>query len=302
MFLFLLAATLQHIADPQAVAVAPAESVAVTVVGEGVPVVMLPGLFGSAYGYRHVMAELRGNGFQSIGIEPLGMGSSSRPEHADYSLTSQADRVAAVMDSLAVREAVLVGHSLGASIAMRVAYRRPDLARGVVSLEGGPGETATTAGFRRWMRFAPVAGLLDGRGMIQRMLYREMKAVSFDDSWVEKGVVFAYTRGLDQDYRATVRAYRSMSRSEEPELLRDHLSAISCPVVLLVGDTPHDSGPSPAEVSLLRERLPAFTMDTVAQSGYFIQEEQPAAVVTVIRQFEHTERCAHAMKRRSAND
>ncbi len=285
MFLLLLVLASADTARTVQIRVAPGESLTVTMVGEGAPVVLLPGLFGSAYSYRYVMALLDSAGYGSFAIEPLGMGTSSRPEGADYSLTAQADRVAAVLDTLAIQGAVFVGHSLGASIAMRVAYRRPEFVRGIVSLEGGPGESATTKGFRRWMRFAPVARMLDVRRIMQRMLYHDMKTMSFDDSWVNTRVVLEYTSGLARDPRATIKAYQEMARAEEPELLRDHLWAIVCPVVLLVGDTKHDAGPPSEEIILLAERLPSFTIDTVARSGYFIQEERPAAVVDVVSGF-----------------
>src|SRR5437899_1410947 len=73
-------------------ALSPAESVAVTVTGTGDPVVLVPGLFGSAFGYRAVIPLLTDAGYRAIVVEPLGIGSSARPEHADYSLTAQADR------------------------------------------------------------------------------------------------------------------------------------------------------------------------------------------------------------------
>lgn len=278
----LLVLTLADTVEVVRIAVAPAETLAVTIVGEGAPVVLIPGLFGSSYGYRHVMAMLDSAGFRSLGVEPLGIGSSGRPENADYSLTAQADRIAAVLDSFAIRQAVIVGHSLGASIALRMAYRHPEHVRGIVSLEGGPGETATTKGFRTWMRFAPIARMLDVRGVMQRLLYRDMRESSFDDSWVNDSVVWGYTVGLAQDSRATIRAYQGMARSEEPELLRDHLGRIACPVVLLVGEKKHDLGPPPDEVELLLERLPSFVVDTIPESGFFIHEEQPAAVVRAV--------------------
>ncbi len=243
---------------------------------------LLPGLFGSSYGYRHVMELLDSAGYHAIGIEPLGMGTSARPEDADYSLAAQADRVAAVLDTLAIRQAVLVGHSLGSSIALRVAYKNPEVVRGIVSLEGGAAESAATAGFRRWMRFAPLLRLFDGRQMLRRTIYSAMKRVSFDDSWVNGAIVAAYTTGPANDYKGTLKAYQSMARAKEPELLRDHLREISCSVVLLVGQAEHQSGPSADELALLRERLPSFTVDTIARSGYFIQEEQPAAVVSAV--------------------
>ena len=145
-----------------ALRVAPAETLHVVVAGAGEPVVLLPGLFGSAYGFRKVEPLLRAAGYRTIVIEPLGVGSSGRPERADYSLTAQADRIAAALDSLGVAHAIIVAHSLGASMAYRLAYRRPDLVRGLVSLDGGPAEAAATPAFRRAMRFAPWIKLFGG--------------------------------------------------------------------------------------------------------------------------------------------
>lgn len=280
--LLLLALAVPDTSETFRVSVAPAESLTVTTAGDGAPVVLIPGLFGSAYGFRLVMDLLDQEGYQVFCIEPLGMGTSDRPENADYSLTAQADRVAAVIDSLGLSQVVLVGHSLGASIAMRVSYRRPELAKAIVSVEGGPGETATTAGFRRWIRFAPVARMLNARRLMQQMLYRDMKSMSFDESWVDVDLVLAYTAGMARDTRGTVKAYQGMARAEEPELLADHLSSITCPVVLLVGEAQHDAGPPPEQVTLLAELLPSFTMSTIARSGFFIQEEQPEAVVRAV--------------------
>src|SRR5581483_2251687 len=124
--------------------VSPAESLEVTVVrGPAVareaPVVLIPGLFGSAFAYRGVIPKLTAAGYRVIVIEPLGVGSSARPERADYSLTAQADRIATALDQLGVVGAIVVAHAVGASIAYRLAYRRPELVRGIVALEGGPG-------------------------------------------------------------------------------------------------------------------------------------------------------------------
>jgi pimeloyl-ACP methyl ester carboxylesterase len=77
--------------------VAPLESLRVTTAGAGETVVLVPGLFGSAFGYRHLLELLPAAGFRVVVIEPLGIGRSSRPERANYSLTAQADRLAAVL-------------------------------------------------------------------------------------------------------------------------------------------------------------------------------------------------------------
>ncbi len=79
MFLLLLVLTSADTARTVQIPVAPGESLTVMMVGEGAPVVLLPGLFGSLYSYRYVMARLDSAGYGSFAIEPLGMGTSSRP-------------------------------------------------------------------------------------------------------------------------------------------------------------------------------------------------------------------------------
>src|SRR2546428_7814176 len=60
-------------------ALSAAESVAVTVTGTGRPVVLVPGLFGSAFGYRAVIPLLTAAGYRAIVVEPLGIGGLGRP-------------------------------------------------------------------------------------------------------------------------------------------------------------------------------------------------------------------------------
>src|SRR3989442_4273799 len=149
-------------------ALAPAESVQVTVGGAGDPVVLIPGLFGSAFGYRSVLSRLVDAGYRTIVIEPLGIGTSSRPEHADYSLTAQAVRVAAALDRLGVSDAIVVAHSVGAAIAYRLAYRRPDLVRGLVSLDRGPPQAAPRPRLPRAIPLSPWIQLFGGERFVRR--------------------------------------------------------------------------------------------------------------------------------------
>src|SRR5690348_13481785 len=247
-------------------ALSAAESVAVTVTGAGDPVVLVPGLFGSAFGYRAVIPLLTDAGYRAIVVEPLGIGSSARPEHADYSLTAQADRIAAVLDSLGARNAVLVAHSLGASMALRLAYRRPDLARAIVSLEGGPAEAAATASFRRALRFAPWIKWFGGVGRVRDKVRSGLIAASGDPGWVTDSVVDAYTAGAAADLDATLLAFLRMAAAREPDRLAPHLGAIRCPVRLLLGTAPHEGAVPPGDVYALQRGLLRFEIDSVPNS------------------------------------
>jgi pimeloyl-ACP methyl ester carboxylesterase len=264
-----------------------AESLHVAVAGSevGPPVVLIPGLFGSAFAYRIVVPRLTATGYRAIVIEPLGIGASTRPERADYSLTAQADRIATTLDRLGVTQAVVVAHSVGASMAYRLAYRRPDLVRGIVALEGGPAEAAATRGFRRMMKLAPWIKLFGGARLIRKKIHHYLIAASGDTSWVSEAVVDGYTAGAARDLDGTLKAYLGMAHAREPERLRHHLAEVRCPVHLLLGGIPHQGGPPASEVALLSQLVPTLLVDTVPGVGHFVYEEQPETVVAAVARF-----------------
>lgn len=266
------------------VTVAPAESLAVEVTGRaaGAPVVLVPGLFGSAFGFRKLVPLLSAAGYRAVVVEPLGIGSSSRPRKANYSLTAQAGRIAAVLDSLGVRGVLLVAHSIGGSEAFRLAYHRPDLVRGLVSIEGGPTEATLTPSFRRALRFAPWIKLLGGIRLIRRKIRGMLIDSSGDPSWVTDDVVQGYTAGAAHDLDATLRAYLAMGDAREPEKLAPHLAEVRCPVRLIVGGARHDGDVGDEEVRLLEHTLRSFALDSVPGAGHFIYEEQPRAVLAAV--------------------
>jgi pimeloyl-ACP methyl ester carboxylesterase len=262
--------------------VAPAESLHVVVAGFGRPIVFIPGLAGSAYAFRKVIARLPPGEYRAIVIEPLGFGTSSRPERADYSLTAQADRVAAVLDTLGISDALVVAHSLGASIALRLAYRWPGAVSALVSIEGGPAEAATTPGFKKALRFVSFIKWAGGVKRIQKEMRKGFIAASGDASWVTDEVVANYTAGTAADLDATLLAYIQMGKAREPERLQDHLADITALVFLLRGTAPHEGGVSSDEIALFQRSLRAFRVEAVSGVGHHIHEERPTAVVEAI--------------------
>ncbi|MBA3496313.1 MAG: alpha/beta fold hydrolase, partial [Gemmatimonadales bacterium] len=133
--------------------VAPGEILRTTTVGTGQPLVVIPGIFGAAFAYRMLTGPLAARGYQTIVVEPLGYGWSSHPKEADYSFSAQTRRVIRALDSLGVTRVLLVAQSSGAAIAFRLAIARPDLVRGLLSIGGGPAESAATPGMRRVFKF-----------------------------------------------------------------------------------------------------------------------------------------------------
>lgn len=269
------------------VVVAPAETLHVEAwPGAGKPVAVVPGLFGGAFTFRKVVPLLAAAGFRPIVIEPLGTGLSGRPERADYSLTAQAHRIAAVLDSLGSGPALVLAHSLGAAMAFRLAVDRPDLVRGIVSIEGGPTEAATTTTFRSALRYLPWVKLLGGIKLVRSKIHNMLLDSSGDRSWVTDGVVQGYTIGEARNFDATLKTFLAMSRAREPTKLEPHLGEITCPVTLVVGTAHHDGDVPPQEVTLLGHAIVSFAVDSEPGAGHYVQEERPAAVVSAVQRLE----------------
>jgi pimeloyl-ACP methyl ester carboxylesterase len=263
--------------------VAPGEILYTTVIGSGEPVVLIPGIFGGAFGYRKVIGPLVARGYRCIVVEPLGYGRSSYPERADYSFTAQTARVVKALEGLGVENALFIANSTGASIALRLAVSNPKLVRGILSIDGGPSESAGTPGMKKAFRMGSfLAKMAVDEGKLRHDVRREIVKNSGDTTWVTQSVIREYTAGQAVDVDATIDALRSMSKSKEKESLHDQLQEIHVPVRLLVGGVTHPSGVKQDERDLLAEKIPDFELESVPGSGQFVHEEQPDAVLKAL--------------------
>jgi pimeloyl-ACP methyl ester carboxylesterase len=285
-----LALALIHLGAPRAdtalvrdIEVAPGEVLRTTTIGTGQPLVFIPGIFGAAFAYRMLTGPLAAQGYQTIIVEPLGYGWSSHPKEADYSFTAQTTRVSSALDSLGVRRALFVAQSSGAAIAFRLAVQRPELVRGLLSIDGGPAETAATDGMKKAFKFGGglVKFALD-ESKLRHDVRREIVRNSGDTTWVTDAVIRGYTAGQTADMGGSIDAFQRMSKAKETGSLSDRLHECAMPVRLLVGTVSHPAEVTHDQREMLSARLPNFRADSVAGSGQYIQEEQPHAVLEAV--------------------
>src|SRR3954463_6578894 len=271
--------------------VADGETLRTTSVGNGQPIVLIPGVFGGAFGYRKITGPLVAQGYRTIVIEPLGYGFSSHPKDADYSFGAQSDRVARTLDQLGVKQALFVAQSSGAAIAFRLALLRPDLVRGLLSIDGGPAESAATPGMKKAFKFGGlVTKFALDESKLRHDVRKEIVRNSGDTTWVTDAVIRGYTAGQTADMSGSIDAFQQMSKAKETGSLANRLHQVGVPVRLLVGTVPHPAEVTDDQRALLSSKLPDFEADTVHGSGQYIQEEQPAAVVNAVTELDKAAR------------
>jgi len=97
------------------------------------PLILLHGLLLSQEMHRPLAEDLAARGNRVITLDLLGHGHSERPRDMwRYSMASCARQVVALMDHLKIEQAVVMGTSLGANVALEVAAAHPERLRGMV--------------------------------------------------------------------------------------------------------------------------------------------------------------------------
>ncbi len=99
-------------------------------------VVLLHGIGQSGNVWKHLVRRLVPHGCRVVAFDLLGFGASPKPDRLRYDVDDHARAVIASLRRLRLQApVVLVGHSMGCLVALRVARLRPDLVRHLVLYE-----------------------------------------------------------------------------------------------------------------------------------------------------------------------
>jgi non-heme chloroperoxidase len=100
----------------------------------GEPLILLHGLADSWYSFSRVLPLLPGS-YRVFALDQRGHGESDRPA-SGYTVADFAEDVVAFLDAMEIPRATLVGHSMGAFVAQRVAIIAPDRVQRLVLIGG----------------------------------------------------------------------------------------------------------------------------------------------------------------------
>lgn len=187
-------------------------------------------------------------------IDLLGHGYSDRPEDYDYTMEGQAEILVSLLRSLGTGACVLIGHSMGGSIAVLVAAVAPDVVGRLVIAEGnldpGPGVVS-----------GPITSMSETEFVVHghAKLIEQVRNAGFPD----------YAGTLQA--AAPAGLYRSAASliAERHPTYREFLARVDLPRTFLFGE---ENLPDP-DVDL----LPADGVDVriIASSGHDMMADNP---------------------------
>jgi len=239
--------------------------------GRATPVVFLHGFGASLYSWRHTLPAVAAAGYRVIAFDNRGFGFSDKPAHG-YGNAAYARLVVALLDSLGISSAVLVGHSMGGAIAAEVALAHPDRVRGLVLIDAA-GYGVRWPGVLKAAR-SRVVGAITTRFRSRWITERILRSTYADPRKVTEADVDQYYAPVPApDYG---RALRGVLREFRFDTLVGRLGALQTPTLVVWGDADrwiplHDG-------SRLARELPRGAFVVVPRTGHAAAEESPDEV------------------------
>jgi pimeloyl-ACP methyl ester carboxylesterase/quercetin dioxygenase-like cupin family protein len=248
----------------------------VEVVGEGIPVVLVHGLGASSVLWNRVRDSL-GPGYQVVLLDLRGAGETRELERKELSLETWADDLAGLLAALGIERPVLVGHSLGASIALKYALSHPDGARALVLIAADANLSNLAP------RMLTASKLIDRVGFDAWVAEHWSKNPPFSAASLEREpeLLEEYrSMLLRNDQAGYVRQCLAIAHAED---LADRLGDVRQPALVIVGGS--DDRTLPEHGRKLASRLADGRALEIPDVGHTLPLEASEEVVSTVRAF-----------------
>lgn len=253
--------------------------------GEGPPLVLLHGYAGSIWNWEHQIETL-GRRFTLFIPDLIGQGLSDKPR-VDYTPAFHADWLRGFLDAVGIGSASLIGHSMGAGLALILALTEPDRVRRLVLISGFPRGVLDHIGrshLRRLYQFR--SGLLFGLGyhLLGRRAFRKLLGgLVWDRNLVTADVVERAVR-LRKDWGKARPLWSTLTHIESWENdYAPRLNAVATPTLIIWGSD--DRFVPLAAGQTLHRMISHSRLSILAQAGHLPMWERPDDVNRLITDF-----------------
>jgi pimeloyl-ACP methyl ester carboxylesterase len=242
-------------------------------VGDGRPLVLLPGTFSDRRVWRQVVGSLQRH-HRCLLYDPRGTGHTPDPG-TPFGVDDLADDVLRLLDEVGWSRADLVGHSLGAATAVTIAGRHPARVRRLALLDPPLGVDPYLATvFDHWEALA--RSDLDDRALARALVLDAFGRDAF--ARIVPAVVEHWVR--NPIARETILRFVACDRTQDVAVLAPRVDA---PTLIVAGAEDSLAGVTIAE--RLAALIPDTRVEVIRGSGHTPQVERPAAVVRLLAPF-----------------
>ncbi|MBI3733350.1 MAG: alpha/beta fold hydrolase, partial [Chloroflexi bacterium] len=234
--------------------------------------------------YRNIADLARDHRVYAVDLK--GWGLSDKPSDGDYSLLAQARHLRAFMSAMSIKRAVLVGHSMGGTVAVHTAVAHPESVRGIVLVDPAGARrfpylwlmsrAMDLPPLRQWMRLGMEYALAN-----EALLTYNMPRAYYDPANLTPAMKRAllepfYTHGF-------VEALINLTRDTRTSRLNGRTQQVQCPALLIWGE--HDPVVPTSDAAYFLEHIRGARLVILSEAGHLPHEERAGDVNRLIREF-----------------
>ncbi len=250
--------------------------------GHGPVLLLIHGTGASTHSWRDLAPRLAER-FTVIAPDLPGHAFTERPYSRDLSLTKMTGLVCKLVEALDVEPALVVGHSAGAAIALRMVEEKCISPKAVVTLNGA---LFPFSGVARHV-FPPVARLMLLNPFTPRIFTAQADSPQRVERLIENTGSKIDERGLalyKRLFRQTGHVLGALGMMANWDLkpLQDAMGEIETPVVLIA--TEEDHAIPPSNSMRARDKLPNAKVVYLRGLGHLAHEEAPEQIAEIIEE------------------
>ena len=238
-------------------------------------VLMLHGVGGGKAAFADLMTPLARAGYRALSWDMPGYGDSA--SIAPFDNPGLARALERLIDRVAARRTVLLGHSMGGMVAQEAAALFPAKIDGFIfsatspafGKPGGDWQNAFLAA-----RFAPLDAGCGMAGLAPELVAQMVGPDTTPAVIAAAAALMA--RVPEATYRAALSAIVAFDR-------RENLASIKAPVLCIAGE--HDRNAAPLVMEKMAARIPGAEYVRLPGAGHLANMEQPAAFNAVVLDF-----------------
>jgi pimeloyl-ACP methyl ester carboxylesterase len=260
------------------VAASDGAELAVTVTGEGPPLLLIPGLGATRVVFDPIVPLLIAQ-FSVAVYDQRGIGTSELTP-GPYTTEQLGDDAAAVLDGIGVEQATVLGASFGGMVAAQLAVRHAHRLLALVLAATGPGSSHLAAD-----PDPAAADALLGKGArTPEEAYRVACTVLYSRHFQEEHADFIEQQVRDRARRPIAgRAFQAQFAASRGHDVWDQLPSIAAPTLVMHGS--EDAVMPLANAELLAQRIPGAILDVFDGAGHLFFHEQPERTAQAVIAF-----------------
>jgi pimeloyl-ACP methyl ester carboxylesterase len=243
------------------------------VLGRGKPIILLHGWLGSWGLWRETMTYLS-QFYRTYALDFWGFGESGK-KRSTYAVQDFVSLVNQFMHQLGIHSAPLVGHSMGGTVSLSVAFQFPERAQKVVVI-GSPIVGSSLAPLLKLAGYRVNALMLFNMMGLFRYGMRLYSPFICKDS--------SFPDMMDRDLtRTTLESFLISISSLRRTDLRPRLKEIGIPVMGMYGN--RDVIVHPKQWRPLQEGIPQARIEIFPGAGHFIMIDEPQSCMQKLKDF-----------------